>query len=63
MKKQAGYVPLHLHSEYSLLDGAIKIKELAETASGWGLPAVAITDHGNLFGALDCYKTMINADL
>ena len=58
MKKQAGYVPLHLHSEYSLLDGAIKIAELADTAQGWGLPAVAITDHGNLFGAVEFYKKM-----
>ncbi len=56
MRKQANYVPLHLHSEYSLLDGAIKIKELVDTAAGWGLPAVAITDHGNLFGAVDFYK-------
>ncbi len=63
MKKQAGYVPLHLHSEYSLLDGAIKIKELAETATGWGLPAVAITDHGNLFGAVEFYKTMTKAGI
>ncbi len=58
MNKVADYVPLHLHSEYSLLDGAIKIKELAETAAGWGLPAVAITDHGNLFGAVEFYKKM-----
>ncbi|MDA8089368.1 MAG: DNA polymerase III subunit alpha [Nitrospiraceae bacterium] len=58
MKKQTGYVPLHVHSEYSLLDGAIKIAELAETAAGWGLPAVAITDHGNLFGAIQFYKKM-----
>nr|MDA8088580.1 DNA polymerase III subunit alpha [Nitrospiraceae bacterium] len=56
MKKQANYVPLHLHSEYSLLDGAIKISELVDTASGWNLPAVAITDHGNLFGAVEFYK-------
>ncbi len=56
MKKAADYVPLHLHSEYSLLDGAIKISELVDAAAGWGLPAVAITDHGNLFGAVDFYK-------
>ena len=56
MEKAAGYVPLHLHSEYSLLDGAIKISELVEAAAGWKLPAVAITDHGNLFGAVEFYK-------
>lgn len=45
------FVHLHLHSEYSLLDGAIKIKELVKTCSKMGMPAVAITDHGNMYGA------------
>jgi DNA polymerase-3 subunit alpha len=56
MQKHADYVPLHLHTEYSLLDGAIKIPELIETAAKWRLPAVAVTDHGNLFGAIEFYK-------
>ncbi|MDA8169407.1 MAG: DNA polymerase III subunit alpha [Nitrospiraceae bacterium] len=63
MQRHADYVPLHLHSEYSLLDGAIKISELVETAKGWNLPAVAITDHGNLFGAVDFYKKTTKADI
>ncbi len=51
------YVPLHLHSEYSLLDGAIKIKELCEFAKQNDMPAVAVTDHGAMYGAIDLYKT------
>jgi DNA polymerase-3 subunit alpha len=51
----ADYVPLHLHSEYSLLDGAIKIDELVAEAGNQRMPAVAITDHGNLFGAVEFY--------
>ena len=49
------YVPLHLHSEYSLLDGAIKIKELCKFAKDNNMPAVAVTDHGVMYGALDLY--------
>ena len=63
MHKHADYVPLHLHSEYSLLDGAIKISELVETSKKWNLPAVAITDHGNMFGAVAFYKSMTKADI
>ncbi len=51
----ADFVPLHLHTEYSLLDGAIKIDELLEQAVNYKMPAVAITDHGNLFGAVEFY--------
>lgn len=50
------FVPLHLHTEYSLLDGAIKIDELIGQATAYKMPAVAITDHGNLFGAVEFYK-------
>jgi DNA polymerase-3 subunit alpha len=57
------YVPLHLHSEYSLLDGAIKIKDLIEKAIEYKLPAVSITDHGNLFGAIDFYQKVSKAGL
>jgi DNA polymerase-3 subunit alpha len=46
------FVHLHNHSEYSLLDGAIRVKDLAETAKAMGMHAVALTDHGNLFGAI-----------
>ncbi len=51
------FVHLHCHTEYSLLDGAIKIKDLCGRAVDLGLPAAAITDHGNLFGAIDFYTT------
>ncbi len=52
----AEFVHLHNHSDYSLLDGAAPIKELAATAKRYGMPGLAITDHGNLFGALSFYK-------
>lgn len=51
------YVPLHLHSEYSLLDGAIKLKDLCKFAKENDMPAVAVTDHGVMYGAIDFYKT------
>ena len=50
------FVHLHLHTLYSLLDGAIRIKDLVETVKKKGMDAVAVTDHGNLFGAIDFYK-------
>lgn len=52
------FTHLHLHTEYSLLDGANKIQELASTLKDQGVSACAITDHGNMFGAIDFYKTM-----
>ena len=52
------FTHLHLHTEYSLLDGANRIKELAKTLKKQGVKAAAITDHGNMFGAIDFYKTM-----
>jgi len=51
------FVHLHCHTEYSLLDGAIRIKDLCARAKDFGLGAVAITDHGNLYGAIHFYKT------
>lgn len=51
------YVPLHLHSEYSLLDGAIRLKALCAFAKENDMPAVAITDHGVMYGAIDFYRT------
>ncbi len=52
----APFVHLHLHTEYSLLDGAIRIKDLMKRAVEYGMPAVAMTDHGNLFGAVEFYQ-------
>src|SRR6185295_1261507 len=50
------FVHLHLHTEYSLLDGAIRMKDLMKKAAEFKMPAVAITDHGNLFGAIEFYQ-------
>lgn len=50
------FVHLHLHTEYSLLDGANRIGELIERTEELGMPAVAMTDHGNMFGAMKFYK-------
>ena len=52
----APYVHLHVHSEYSILDGACRIPALAEKAARLEMPAVALTDHGSLAGAIDLYK-------
>ena len=50
------FVHLHLHTQYSLLDGAIKQAPLFERAKALGMPAVAQTDHGNLFGSIEFYE-------
>ena len=50
------FVHLHVHSEYSLLDGAIRIKDLVARAKEFGMPAVALTDHGVMYGVMDFYK-------
>ncbi len=55
------FVHLHLHTQYSLLDGANKIKSLIPKVKDLGLPAVAMTDHGNMFGAVEFYKTAVAA--
>lgn len=58
------FVHLHVHSDYSLLDGAAKIKDLVSRAKELGMPALALTDHGNMFGSLRfeqlCHKENIN---
>ena len=63
MHQHADYVPLHLHSEYSLLDGAIRLQELVDEASAFRMPAVAVTDHGNLFGAVELYRLATKAGI
>lgn len=52
----SGFVHLHLHSEYSLLDGAARINQVVTAAKELGMPALAITDHGSMFGVVDFYK-------
>ncbi len=58
-----GFVHLHCHTEYSLLDGAIRLKDLCMRACEFKMEAVTITDHGNLFGALDFYLKAREAGL
>lgn len=66
-----GFVHLHLHTEFSLIDGTVRVKPLVEAAARQGMPAVAITDQGNLFGMVKFYsaavaagvKPLIGADL
>jgi DNA polymerase-3 subunit alpha len=50
------FVHLHLHTQYSLLDGAIRIPDLIAAAKEYKMPAIAVTDHGNLFGAMEFYS-------
>src|SRR5262245_49936582 len=50
------FVHLHCHTHYSLLDGASRVPELVETVKGHGMNACAMTDHGNLFGAIEFYQ-------
>ncbi len=59
----ARFVHLHVHSEYSLLDGACRISGLVKTAAEMGMPAVALTDHGNLFGAIEFYTAATKAGI
>jgi len=57
----APFVHLHLHTQYSLLDGAIQHAPLFEQTKALGMPAVAMTDHGNLFGAVEFYEKAMAA--
>jgi DNA polymerase-3 subunit alpha len=57
------FVHLHVHSEYSMLDGAARVKPLIEKAVAEGMPAVAVTDHGNVFGAFDFWRTATEAGI
>ena len=50
------FVHLHVHSEFSLLDGANRIKDLPVRAKELGMDSIAITDHGVMFGVIDFYK-------
>ncbi len=57
------FTHLHLHTLYSLLDGAIRIKDLVKTVREKGMSSVAVTDHGNMFGAIDFYRRAKEAGL
>ena len=49
------FVHLHCHSHYSLLDGQNKLPDLVKQVKALGMPAIAVTDHGNMFGAVEFY--------
>lgn len=51
------FVHLHVHTEYSMLDGAARVGDLMVEVVRQGMPAIAMTDHGNVFGAFDFYKS------
>ncbi len=55
------FVHLHVHSQYSLLDGAVKVKDLVKRVASGGMKAVALTDHGNMFGAISFYRAAKDA--
>jgi len=56
MKNKPGFAHLHVHTEYSLLDGYARINEIFKEVKDLGMDAVAITDHGSMFGVVDFYK-------
>jgi DNA polymerase-3 subunit alpha len=58
MSSAGNFVHLHVHTEYSMLDGAARLDDLASEVANQNMPAIAMTDHGNLFGAYDFYKSM-----
>ncbi len=61
--KHSDFVHLHLHTEYSFLDGAIRISDLVKKAVEYKMPALAITDHGGMFGAVEFYQKCISAGI
>ncbi len=57
------FVHLHLHSQYSLLDGANRLDDVIQAAAAAGMPAISLTDHGNLFGAIEFYDKATKAGI
>ncbi|MEA3306057.1 MAG: DNA polymerase III subunit alpha [Candidatus Omnitrophota bacterium] len=60
MTKHSEFVHLHVHTKYSLLDGACLITDILQAAANEKMPALAITDHGNMFGAIEFYQQAFN---
>ena len=63
MTSEEQFVHLHVHTEYSMLDGAARLPDLLNKAVELGMPAIAMTDHGNLYGAYDFYKKAKSAGI
>ena len=61
--RQDSFVHLHLHTQYSLLDGAIRLSDLFKRAKELEMPAIACTDHGNMFGGIDFYTRALSAGI
>src|SRR3989304_1003546 len=57
------YVPLHVHSEFSLLEASARLDALIEKAKKDGMEAIAITDNGNLYGAIEFYQKCVKAEI
>jgi DNA polymerase-3 subunit alpha len=57
------FVHLHVHTQYSLLDGACRVDELVKKAADMGMPALGMTDHGNMFGAIHFYKACLKSNV
>jgi len=55
------FTHIHVHSEYSLLDGAIRLDDLVDRAKECGMQSIALTDHGNIFGAVKFFDLCKNA--
>ena len=63
MADHSPFSHLHVHTEYSLLDGAIRVDKMLEKSLGLGMDAIAITDHGNMFGAVQFYDQAVKAGI
>ena len=61
--KHSDFVHLHLHTEYSMLDGACRVADVVNKAHACGMPAIAITDHGGMFGAVEFFKAAIETGI
>src|ERR1035437_10054411 len=63
MKEETQFIHLHTHSHYSLLDGLSKLEDLVDLAKKFNMGAMAITDHGNMYGAIEFYKLAKKASI
>ena len=56
----SSFTHLHVHTEYSILDGASRVSDLVKAAAADGQPALGMTDHGNMYGVVDFYRTCLS---